>query len=80
MYALSKWGYPKYVNSIEDVIVWFIKENARAVTEEEIYEFMLPLYRVKKWSIFNTLVREEGKTFKRIGKKLWDLNKGGKDE
>lgn len=80
MYALSKWGYPKYVNSIEDVIAWFIKENARAVTEEEIYEFMLPLYRVKKESIFNTLVRKEDIIFKRIGKKLWDLKKGEEDE
>ncbi|MGC8758178.1 MAG: hypothetical protein ACP5QX_07040, partial [Caldisericaceae bacterium] len=62
------------------VIVWFIKENARAVTEEEIYEFMLPLYKVKKESIFNVLVREEDAIFKRIGKKLWDLNKGGENE
>ena len=80
MYALAEWGYPKYVNSIKNVIVWFIKENARAVTEEEIYEFMLPLYRVKKESIFSTLIREEDIIFKRIGKKLWDLNKGGEDE
>jgi RNA polymerase primary sigma factor len=80
IYALTKWGYPKYVNSIKNVIVWFIKENARAVTEEEIYEFMLPLYRVKKESIFSTLIREEDIVFKRIGKKLWDLNKGGEDE
>ncbi len=80
MVALSDWGYPKYVKGVKDAITWLIKENKRAVTEEEIYEFMLPLYRVKKESIFNTLVREEGITFKRIGKKLWDLNKGGKDE
>jgi len=80
MYGLSRWGYPKYVNSIEDVIIWFIKEKGRAVTEEEIYEFMLPLYSVKKQSISNVLLREEDITLKRIGKKLWDLNEGGENE
>ena len=50
------------------------------MTEEEIYEFMLPLYNVKKQSIFNVLMREEGLRFKRIGKKLWGLNEGGECE
>ncbi len=79
-YGLVSWGYPKYVSSISDVIAWLIREKGQAVTEEEIYEFMLPLYNVKKQSIFNVLMREEGLRFKRIGKKLWGLNEGGECE
>lgn len=79
-YALTEWGYPGYVRSIKDVITWFIKQKGRAVTEKEIYEFMLPRYNVKKESILNIIKRYENTHFKHIGRKLWDLNKGGKYE
>ena len=79
-YALPEWGYPGYVRSIKEVIAWFINENGRAVTEEEIYEFMLPLYNVKKVSIINSLRKYENTYFKHIGRKLWGLNKGGRYE
>jgi RNA polymerase primary sigma factor len=79
-YALPEWGYPGYVRSIKDVITWFIKQKGRAVTEKEIYEFMLPRYNVKKESILNTLKRYENTRFKRIGRKLWNLNKGEEHE
>ncbi len=79
-YTLPELGYPRYVRNIKEAIIWLINEKCRPVTEEEIYEFMLPLYNVKKGSIYNTLRKYESKYFKHIGKKLWGLSKGEKYE
>lgn len=70
-YALSEWGYPPQAKEIIDVVLYLIEKNGRALTTEEIYEFILSKYRVYKNSIYMALKSYENKKVKRIGKKLW---------